>query len=396
MGNGNTEMRSMFSYGLLVMTVTHTLTHVFQRIHLALFPTIRDEFSLSLQQLGVIAAVPFLCQALLAIPMGLLSDRFGSKKMILISLSVATVGSLVASYTINPLMLTVAISLIYINMTIYHPAAYSFTSRLFGPRDRSKVLGIHGAGGTLGMSIGPLSLGILMGFFAFGWRKVYLFWFVPTILGIISVLFIRAEPREDVHVEPSSKAESNTKEEKMFSMSFIVFLLSLAMRSMGSQMFNSFLAVFLVDVKGLGQNLVSLILGSSLLVGPIAAPIGGFLAFRFGEKRWLVTVLALAYASLGLAISLPGVAGFVIFYVIYGFFLFLGMAPNSAIIAHLSPSRRRGLGYTLYFLPGSIMGAIAPIIAAQIAGAFGLTSIFFASLAVLATGLAVLKFGVKY
>jgi len=396
MGVGICRVRSLFSYGLLVMTFTHSLTHVFQRIHLALFPTIRDEFSLTFQQLGVIAAVPFLCQALLSIPTGLLSDRFGPKRMILVSLSVAAVGSLLASYTIGPLMLTVAISLVYINTTIYHPAAYSFTTRLFGPRDRSKVLGIHGAGGTFGMSIGPISLGILMGFFTFGWRNVYLFWVFPMILGLVTVLFIRAEPMEDVAITPTSEFKSNPEEETMFNMSFIFFLFSLAMRTMGSQMFSSFLAVFLVDQKGLSQNLVSLILGSSLLVGPIAAPVGGFLATRFGEKRWLLTVLALAYVSLGFAITLPGVSSFVIFYVIYGFFFFLGMAPNSAIAAHLSPSRRRGLGYAFFFLPGSIMGAIAPIIAAQIAEVFGLTSTFFVSLAVLATGLAILKFGVKY
>jgi len=87
--NTDQKSASILSYGLLAMTVTHTLTHVFQQIHLALFPTIRNEFNLSLQQLGIIAAIPPLCQALLSIPTGLLSDRFGSKKMILVSLFVA-------------------------------------------------------------------------------------------------------------------------------------------------------------------------------------------------------------------------------------------------------------------------------------------------------------------
>jgi FSR family fosmidomycin resistance protein-like MFS transporter len=173
----------ILSYGLMVMTVTHTLTHVFQRIHLALFPIIKKEFNLSLQQLGIIAALPFLCQALLGIPTGLLSDRFGSKRMIVASFALAILGSLIASFTLTPEMLTVAVCLVYINTVIYHPASYSFTTRMFGPRDRSRALGIHGAGGTLGMALGPISVSILMGVFALGWRQVYLFWAPPDPTG---------------------------------------------------------------------------------------------------------------------------------------------------------------------------------------------------------------------
>lgn len=387
---------SIFSYGLIVMTLTHGLTHVFRRIHFALFPTIKNEFSLSLQQLGIIAAIPPLLQSILSIPTGLFSDRFGSKKMILLSLSVAAFGTILASQTINPFMLTLAISLVYINTTIYHPAAYSYTTKLFKSQDRPKGLGIHGAGGTFGMSLGPISLSILMGFFALGWRQAYLFWFFPLLLGVVTVLFIQSEPKADLVETNSPKIEVKTTGESMFTLSFILFLIFLAMRTMGSQMFGSFLAVYLVEEKAMSQNLVSLVLGSNTLVGLVAAPLGGFLSSRFGEKRWLLSVYCLAYFSLGLSFILPGVTSFVLFYIIYGFFFFLGMAPNSAIMAHLSPSRRRGLGYALFFLPGSIMGAVAPIIAAQIAGAFGFANIFVVSLAILATSLALLKFGVRY
>ena len=77
---------SIISYGLLVMTLTHTITHVFQNMPSALFPILMkpDEFNLTLQQIGIIAAIPPLCSALLSIPMGLLSDRYGSRKMVFI------------------------------------------------------------------------------------------------------------------------------------------------------------------------------------------------------------------------------------------------------------------------------------------------------------------------
>jgi hypothetical protein len=64
-------------------------------------------------------------------------------------------------------------------------------------------------------------------------------------------------------------------------------------------------------------------------------------------------------------------------------------------MAQLSPTRRRGLGYALYFLPGSLVGAVAPLIAAAIADAFGMTSIFVVSVTIYVIGQVLLKFGVK-
>ncbi|MBS7637362.1 MFS transporter [Candidatus Bathyarchaeota archaeon] len=383
----------ILSYGLIVMTVTHTLTHVFQRIHLALFPTIRREFDLSLQQLGVIAAIPFLCQALLGIPTGLLSDRFGSKRMIIVSFTLAILGSLLASQTINPEMLTVAVSLVYINTVMYHPASYSFTTRMFAPRDRSKALGIHGAGGTLGMALGPISVSILMGIFAFGWRQVYLFWAFPILLGLVAVLRLRSEPTGDL--KEDGEIGGKVEECSILTSSMILFLFYTGLRNMAAQMIEVFLPIYLVENRGLGETLASLVFGSSSLLGLVAAPIGGAVASRLGEKRWLMASLGMAYLCLGAAVISPGVAGFVILYLAYGFCNTLGMAANSAIVASLSPSRRRGLGYSLFFLPGEVMGVVAPVIAAYIASGFGLTSIFIIGLAIYLGGLAVLKMGVK-
>ena len=106
-------------------------------------------------------------------------------------------------------------------------------------------------------------------------------------------------------------------------------------------------------------------------------------------------MLALAYVCFGLAFVIPNNTVFLILYLTYGFLNFLGMAANSAIMAKLSPGKQRGLAYALFFLPGSIMGAVAPILAASIAEAFGLTIIFYTSTVVFFIALGVLKFGVR-
>jgi MFS family permease len=384
----------LFSYGLLVMTLTHLLTHVFTRVHTSLFPILQVEFDLTLQQLGLIAAIPPLAQTLLASPTGLLSDKLGSRWLILGAMAISAVGALLASQAASAVMLIVAVSLVYINTTVYHPAAYSFVTRMFRPRDRLRALGIHGAGGTLGVAIGPISISLIIGVLALGWRQVYLFWLIPFVLGILAMLPIRAEPKEDEPPEVEGQ-QTSTQVTKLLSVSLIMFLIFIGIRTFANSMSSSFMALYLVDDRGFTTSQASFYIGLNILVGVFAAPLGGFMAVRYGEKRWLLIVYTLAYCCYGLAIALPSAVAFVVFYLAYGFLMFLGMAANSAIMARLSPGKQRGLAYALFFLPGSLMGAVAPIVAASIADAWSLATIFVVSTITFFLSLLVFQFGVK-
>ena len=161
------------------MAFTHTLTHVFAGIAPTLYPEFITEFGLTNQDLGLIASIPSLCSALLSIPIGLLADRIGAKKMILMSIAVAITGAVLAFSATSPFTLILGLSLLIVNTTIYHPASYSFTTFLFKPEDRPKALGVHGAGGTLGMTLGPMSLTLLIGALAFNRRQVNIFLIAP-------------------------------------------------------------------------------------------------------------------------------------------------------------------------------------------------------------------------
>ena len=383
---------SALTYGTLVTTITHVLVHVFTRIHPALFPHFRTEFNLSLQQLGIMASIPRLLGSLLIIPAGLLSDRFGSKLMIIVSLFVSCLGVLIVSQTQNYVTLILAIILVSVNITIYHPASYRLITRL-KTRERLKALSIHEACGTLGVAIGPISVTVLMGVLALNWRQVYLFWLIPVLLGIIAVLKIKSD--SGVSVKENKSNESKTSVNSLFTTNLIFFLIFVGVRMMAGQMFEIFIPIYLVDEKGISSVLASLIYGIGSVVRVVGAPVGGLLASRFGTKRWLLVALSLTYVSIGLAVVIPNNVAFVFFYILYSFCNTLSMTANSAIMAQISPVQRRGLGYALFFLPGSLVGAVAPIIAASIADVFGMTSIFVVAFTIYVIGQFILKFGVK-
>jgi MFS family permease len=82
-------------------------------------------------------------------------------------------------------------------------------------------------------------------------------------------------------------------------------------------------------------------------------------------------------------------------YIIYGVGNTLGMASRSAVMAKLTPSGQRGLGFALFFLPGSVIGSIAPFIAGYIADLMGFQTIFNAAVIVNFLALGILRYMVK-
>jgi len=387
------QFTSLLNYGLFVMLFTHTLTHAFQNIHTTLFPVLKTEFNLGYYELGLIAAIPPLCQAILSIPAGMLSDKFGTKKMILFSQLLACAGSVIAGFTLNPWMLIIAVSLLYLNTTFYHPPSYSYVTKTFKPSDRSKALGIHGAGGTFGMAIGPLSISLLMGYFALQWRSVYLFWFIPIFIGVFLILRLKAENEEP---KAEKKEDSSAPEAKtVVTRGMFFFFLFNAVKTLGTVMVSSFMSLYLVQTQGWSLGDAAFVISGSSLMGILAAPLGGYFADKVGEKKWTVLTTTVCAISIGIASIMPSAIAFTAFYLSYGFFNLLSMASNSSLTAKLSPSRQRGLGFALYFLPGSIMGVLAPMVAAFIASTYGLLPVFFAATAALLICVPVLHFGIN-
>jgi MFS family permease len=388
------KVASIFSYGLIVMAATHTFTHVFGGIHTSIFSLLRDEFSLSLRQLGLLAAVPPLAQGLFTIPTGLISDRYGSKKMLLASFTVAVVGAVLASQAKSPLVFIIAVSMVYVNNAIYHPASYSYTANNFKGADRPKAFGLHGAGGTLGHATGPLSVGILIGLMGLGWRQVYLVLIVPILVGIVMVLFLKEEQVDQTVPTEVQTIEEGGEAKAIFTRSMVMFLIFRSLTSMGRSMVSSFLVLYLQDIRGLTLALASIIFSSRELSGLVAAPVGGYLASRYGEKRFLVATTAAGFLCFSVAIFSQNVALFIILFLAYGLFNTVGMPARTSIVANLTPGKSRGLGYSLFFLPNSIVGALAPALAGIVAELHGFNAVFYITIVVFALAWVILKFTV--
>lgn len=377
------------------MIITHTLVHSAGNIRGTLYPLLKEEFLLTNQYIGIIAAIPPIVQAIFSIPAGLMSDRYGAKKLIALSIGMGALGALIAGFTINPWMYIVATTLLTLNSTIYHPPAHSYSANLVEKKDRAKAMGFLLAGGTFGIALGPLSITLLMGWLALTWRQLYLFWVGPILSGFLFLYIARIEPSRKENPRGEEIQNQTDEAESFLSRSFLLYLSSRGIRMFAMSMAGTFLSVYLTELKNWTVPEIGVMFGISSLLGLVASPIGGFIASKVGEKRWAVSSVAIGYACFLLAFFTDGVIPFMALYLTYNFFGILSMPAMGAITAQLSPPNQIGMGYALSFMPASITGTIAPLIAAWIADTYGLFPIFIVATVIMYFSLIIFQFGVR-
>jgi MFS family permease len=384
----------LMSGSLILMVLTHMLVHAAGNMRTTLFPVLKEEFALTNQQVSLIVAIPSLCQLLLSVPSGMVSDRFGPKKLIAASILIAAIGALLGSFSSTPWMFIIASTLLTFNSTLYHPPAQSYVSDITSPRDRSRALGIWHSGGTTGVSLGPLSISILMGVFAFNWRQIYSFWVIPILFGLVALYYVKP-PSEMVEKEERETWEEKESVDTLFNTNMIFLLLSGTVRRFGGGLTTGFLSIYLAEAQGWTIGQIGMMLGISSLMGIVASPLGGELASLYGEKRWFSGTLLGSYVFFALAFFVKGFWPFFILFIIHRFFGILGMPAGMTLTARFSPRKQRGVGFALSSIPMNVVMPVAALVAAYIADTFGLYYIFMITTVIYFIGLAIFQLGVR-
>jgi DHA2 family multidrug resistance protein-like MFS transporter len=125
---------------------------------------------------------------------GVLGDRIGRRRMLLIGLVLFGLASLASAYAGTPSQLIWARALMGIGGAAVMPSTLSIISNVFDPRERGKAIGVWAGSVGLGVAIGPVVGGALLE--SYWWGSVFLI-NVPIILvGLAAVLWIVPESRD--------------------------------------------------------------------------------------------------------------------------------------------------------------------------------------------------------
>jgi DHA2 family multidrug resistance protein-like MFS transporter len=142
--------------------------------------------------LWMIDIYPLILAGLL-VPMGVMTDRVGTRQMLLTGMVLFLLASIAAAFSVTPVMLIAARAALALGSAMMMPPILAIIRRTFlDDRERGVALGLWGTVASAGAAIGPLVGGLLLEHF--WWGSVFLI-NVPVML-IVAPLVYRWVPGE--------------------------------------------------------------------------------------------------------------------------------------------------------------------------------------------------------
>ena len=175
---------------LLICTVLSFFTVFAVNAVMVVVPSIASEFHMSNIVQNWIIIIFLLVVAVLSIPAGQISGKFGLKKVTILSIILFIIISIAnvlvtSSEQFLACRFILGISLSFINVT-----SMAMVVSAFGVEERGKALGINITGVYIGLSLSPVLGGILN--YNLGWRSVVLFG-VPFLFVILALLLTKID-----------------------------------------------------------------------------------------------------------------------------------------------------------------------------------------------------------
>jgi FSR family fosmidomycin resistance protein-like MFS transporter len=290
----------------MMISFAHLLNDTIQSLLPALYPILRESFTLSYAQVGLIALAFQATAAVLQPVVGLTADRRPMPYSLMTGMTFTLCGVLLLSYASSYAFLLAAAALIGLGSAIFHPES-ARVARMAAGGKAGMAQSVFQVGGNLGHSIGPLLAAFVI--VATGRDGIAWFALIP-LLGMI-VLFrvggwYSAHVKERAARKKTGLANDVALPQKHVVGAVIILLALIISKQLYMSSLTSYYTFYLIDVFGLPIATAQVYLFFYLFAIAVGTLIGGTLSDRFGRKAviWfsilgaLPFALALPYADL--------------------------------------------------------------------------------------------------
>jgi EmrB/QacA subfamily drug resistance transporter len=124
---------------------------------------------------------------------GVVGDRIGRRRMLIIGMAMFGIASLVSSYAQTPDQLIWARAAMGLGGAAVMPQTLSIITTVFEPRERPRAIGIWASAVGVSIAIGPIAGGLLLDHF--WWGSVFLINVPITAIGIVAIVFLVPESK---------------------------------------------------------------------------------------------------------------------------------------------------------------------------------------------------------
>lgn len=353
----------------------------------AVFPMLKEEWSLADSQLASLISIVALMVGLLTFPLSVIADRFGRVRALVTMAVIWSVATLMCAIASSYEHMLIARFFVGVGEAAYGSVGIAVVLGVFAPRLHSSLSGAFMAGGSFGSVIGVGLGGVIA--VHLGWRWSFL---AMAVLGLILAALFRAvvtEQRLDRYAvrDESSDAAAAAKVAKIrvpISTLFTNSAVWAAYVGGGLQMFTA--AVLLswtpsffnryydldpARAGGVAALFVFLVGTGMVVCGIITDRVSRF----DSRKKWLAaaTFCAIALVSLGISFRLDTGTAQVVLLAIGAFFSGGSSGPTAAMVAGLTHESVRSSALGTLTVAINLLGlALGPFVIGVLADHLGL------------------------
>ncbi len=335
-------------------------------------PKLMVDLHLNKIEAGTLGTISMIGMAIGGVFGGWTADRFGRVRTMVWTMIIFSIGTSALGFTQNYWQFAVIRFISSLGMGAAWGVCMTLVSEFVPTKHRGKVLGVVGAGYSVGYALSSLLAGWIIPLY--GWRTLFFCSLAPVALAIIMQRMIPEPPgwKDKVRGASDKRGKGKAEWDLIFGdpatrKNFILWTTVSTFLQFGYYGASTWLPSYLVTETGMDFRKMTGFMVGTFMAAVVGKIIAGYLADKIGRRALFVL------PCLGTAITLPVIifyhspANIVILMTIFGFLYGAPYGVNGSYMAESFNVRIRATAVGGSYNVGRIGAALAPAIIGGIA-----------------------------
>lgn len=330
------------SKALIVVALTIFVDSFIGGVIVPVLPLYADTLGFSSFQLGMIFAAYSAALLVLSIPMGVISDRFGRRKIMILGMTGLAITTIAFTFAKSFIMLFAIRLLQGVAASATWMVGPALIADMYPPKERGGKMGLAMAGNSFGFLFGPVAGGFLYDWGGYG-APFYLSVMI-TVLVLAATVIVIKEPRE------RAMAEDNVSGEGSLAILFGNRILLagcgvMLLASMGFGFIDPLLPGYFHDRFDASSTTIGWLFGAMSVTSLIAHPLFGRISDAVGRVAPISVGIVSTATTFALFTKAGTVANGMLTMAILGLTYGLTTSPIAAMLADAMLQKNRNASY---------------------------------------------------
>ena len=348
--------------GFMLLYIAFCISYVDRAAISLALSQIGKDFSLQAADLGIVISAFFLGYAAMQVPGGWLADRFGSKRVVIVTIAMWSVFTVLTGFAWSLVSLIVIRFIFGLAEGGFPSASIRGVAEFFDGESRPKMSALLMSSNYAGSMIAPLIMAPLI--IWLGWRHAF------TSIGVAGILFalvyFLVVPRGAAGNAAARTAKPETSNWRelvgnrfLWQLLIVWFGLSCVNKGL-----DSWMPIYLLQARGLDLKAVGVLTPIPFVLATIATAIGGWVMTTFfaeREKYLLIGSSALTGVFLYAMFKSETITALIVYQSLVYFFKSFVLASVIALPTKVLKDDQIGTGIGMVNFGGQSAGFVAPM-----------------------------------